>query len=130
MNQEQFNYNNLLKASVENATLGNMFRIGARCIAEIGGRFFLLVEVEIGPEGSEMEQVVIFRISAALAAALLSAGVRRCQIVNTIPTPMPGTEVNLICGFVEGGNIFLVFDVENSTDELVLVRVPLCTIVG
>jgi hypothetical protein len=130
MNQEEKYNQSVLNAAVGNASLGNMFRIGARCIAEIGGRFFLLVNVEIGPEGSEIEQVIIFRISAALAATLLRAGVRRCQIVNMIPSPTPGRQVTLVCGFVEAGNIFLVFDIENSTDELVLVRVPQCIIAG
>lgn len=100
--------------------------IGANCIAEINGNFFLLVEIEIG----DFEDVFVFRISAALAAQLLRSGVELCEIVTTIPTPSPGTEVNLICVFVVGENAFLVFNVENTTDELVLVRVPLCTVIG
>ncbi|MGE5629704.1 MAG: hypothetical protein ACM3TR_01255 [Caulobacteraceae bacterium] len=52
-----------------------------------------------------------------------------CQIVTTIPTPTPGTEVNLLCVFVVGNFAFLVFDVENRADRLVLVRVPLCTVI-
>lgn len=105
--------------------------IGGTCVAQIDGRFFLLIEIEIEIEviGNEREEVIIFEITAAQAAALIAAGVMRCQIVNTIPTPSPGQEVNLICTFVVGENAFLVFNVENATDRLVLVRVPLCTIV-
>lgn len=103
--------------------------IGGTCVAQIDGRFFLLVEIEIEVIGNEREEVIIFEITAGQAAALIAAGVMRCQIVNTIPTPSPGQEVNLICVFVVGQNAFLVFNVENATDRLVLVRVPLCTIV-
>jgi hypothetical protein len=98
--------------------------IGATCVAQIDGRFFLLIEIEI--EGTEIERLIIMEISAAQAAALIAAGVMRCQIINTIPT---GREVELICAFVVGTNVFLVFSVENMTDHLVLVRVPLCTII-
>ncbi|CAK7083511.1 hypothetical protein [Tissierella sp.] len=100
--------------------------IGATCVAQIDGRFFLLIEIEIDVMGNEREEVIIFEITAAQAAALIASGVMRCQIVNTIPT---GREVNLICAFVVGQNAFLVFNVENATDRLVLVRVPLCTII-
>lgn len=107
------------------ATISEISSIGASCVAEINGRFFLLLEIEIG----NFEQVFVIRISAAQAAALLRAGVELCRIINTIPTPTPGSEVNLICVFVVGDNAFLVFNVENTTDELVLVRVPLCTVI-
>ena len=88
-----------------------------------------MVEIETVVMGLEVERVVIFRISAAEAAILLRLGVDRCQIVTTIPTGTAGTEVNLICVFVVGNFAFLVFDVENRTDRLVLVRVPLCTVI-
>lgn len=113
----------------DTATLGQSVRIGAVCIAEIDNQFFLLVEIETEVMGMEVERVVIFRISAAEAAVLLRLGVERCQIVTTIPEETAGTEVNLICVFVVGNFAFLVFDVENRKDRLVLVRVPLCTII-
>jgi hypothetical protein len=100
--------------------------IGATCVARIDNRFFLLIEIEIDVPGTEIEEVIIMEITAAQAAALIAAGVMRCQIVDRIPT---GTEVELICAFVVGTNVFLVFNVENMTDRLVLVRVPLCTII-
>jgi hypothetical protein len=103
--------------------------LGATCVAQIDGRFFLLIEIEIVVGGIEREEVIIFEITAAQAAALIAAGVMRCQIVDEIPTPIPGRDVELICAFVVGNNVFLVFDVENATDNLVLVRVPLCTII-
>ncbi len=98
--------------------------IGATCVAQIDGRFFLLVEVEIGVMGNEREEVIVIEITAAQAAALIAAGVMRCQIITTIPP-----RGNLICAFVVGQNTFLVFNVENATDRLVLVRVPLCRII-
>lgn len=125
------NFKHELNEIVEQATNGDVTItqascLGASCIAEINGNFFLLIEIEIG----EFERVLIFRITAAQAARLLNAGVELCRIVNTIPTPAPGREVNLICVFVVGEEAFLVFNVEeNNTDRLVLVRVPLCTVI-
>ena len=101
-------------------------RIGATCVAQIDGRFFLLIEIEVNIPGIGIEEVIIIEITAAQATALIAEGVMRCQIVTTIPT---GREVELICAFVVGTNVFLVFSVENMTDHLVLVRVPLCTII-
>lgn len=118
-------YKQLVKSQMQNEPI----EIGATCVAQIEGRFFLLIEIEIDVIGSEREEVIIFEITAAQAAALVASGVMRCQIVNTIPTPGPGQEVNLICAFVVGENVFLVFNVENATDRLVLVRVPLCPII-
>ncbi len=103
-------------------------RLGARCVAEIDGKFFLLLEIKIGPPGSRTEKVFIIKISAAQAGALLKAGVRCCQIANKIPMPAPGRDVDLVCAFEEDKNIFLVFSVENAVDRFVLVRVPLCKI--
>lgn len=108
-------------------------RIGATCVAELAPNVFvLLVEVEVNVLGDQIEEVLVIRITPAQAAALIRS-VGRCTIVgpDEIPTSTPGREVNLICAFVFGRNVFLVFDVEtNTTDELVLVRVPLCPIVG
>jgi len=117
------------KLEVINQVLNDPITIGATCIAQIDGRFFLLIEIEIEVVGNEIEELIIFEITAAQAAALIAAGVMRCQIIDEIPTPTPGVEVDLICAFVVGQNVFLVFDVENATDRLVLVRVPLCTII-
>ncbi|MBE6068528.1 MAG: spore coat protein [Clostridium lundense] len=107
--------------------------IGATCVAELAPNVFvLLVEVEVEVPGEDIEEVLIIRLTSAQAAALIPE-VGRCRIVgpDQIPTPGPGRDVDLICAFVFRGNVFLVFDVEtNTTDELVLVRVPLCPIVG
>ena len=107
--------------------------IGAACVAELAPNVFvLLVEVEVEVPGEDIEEVLIIRLTPAQAAALIPQ-VGRCRIVgpDEIPTSIPGRDVDLICAFVFRGNVFLVFDVEtNTTDELVLVRVPLCPIVG
>lgn len=99
--------------------------IGAVCIAQIGNRFFLLVEFET----STMEQVVIFRITSAQASSLLNRGIPLCEIVEEIPQPTPTTDVEFVCVFIVGNQAFLVFDVETEdTDELVLVRADICPI--
>ncbi|MEW9079602.1 MULTISPECIES: spore coat protein [Clostridia] len=107
--------------------------IGATCVAQLApADFVLLVEIEVEVPGEAIEEVLIIRITPAQAAALILQ-IGLCSIVgpDEIPTPEPGTEVNLICSFVFGNEVFLVFDVETSTtDDLVLVRVPLCPIVG
>lgn len=106
--------------------------LGATCVAELAPNVFvLLVEVEVNVLGEEIEHVLVIRITPIQAAALIQS-VGRCQIVgpNEIPTSAPGRDVNLICAFVFGENAFLVFDVEtDATDDLVLVRTPLCPIV-
>jgi hypothetical protein len=123
-----------MESTSNNITTQNTsVRIGATCVAELAPNVFvLLVEVEVNVLGDEIEEVLIIRITPAQAAALIRS-VGRCTIVgpDEIPTSAPGREVNLICAFVFGGNVFLVFDVEtNTTDDLVLVRVPLCSIAG
>lgn len=115
----------LAKTQIQNEPI----EIGATCVAQIEGRFFLLIEIEIDVVGNERQEVIIFEITGAQAAALIAGGVPRCQIVNTIPTPSPGMEVSLICVFVVGQNAYLVFNVENATDRLILVRVPLCSVI-
>lgn len=109
----------------------NPITIGAACVAELApNSFVLLVEIEVQVPGQDIEEVLIIRLTPVQAAALIPQ-VGRCRIVDQFPTPTPGREVNLICGFAFGQDIFLVFDVEtNTTDELVLVRVPSCPIVG
>lgn len=108
----------------------NPVRIGAQCVARIDDTFLLLVEIEVQVPGEDIEQVLIIRLTPAQAAALIPV-VGLCRIVSTIPTPAPGRDVDFICAFVLDGNVFLVFDIETSTtDELVLVRAPLCPIVG
>lgn len=111
------------------STTEQAVKLGTTCIAEIGNQFFQLIEFETVIMGMEVERVVIFKISATEAAILLRSGTERCQIVTAIPTAAAGTEVNLICVFVVDGFAFLVFDVENKKDRLVLVRVPLCTVI-
>ena len=100
--------------------------IGTTYVARIDDSLFLLIEIEINVPGREIEEVIITEITSAQAVVLITEGVMRCQIVDIIPT---GRGANLICTFVVGTNVFLVFNIENMTDRLVLVRVPLCTII-
>ncbi|MBU5678034.1 spore coat protein [Alkaliphilus sp. MSJ-5] len=107
----------------------DLISIGATCVAQIEGRFFWLIEVEMDVMGKLREEVIIREITATQATVLIATGVMRCQIVDTLPTSIPGIEEEPICAFVVGQNVFLVFSVENATDRLVLVRVPLCRII-
>ncbi|MBC2582358.1 spore coat protein [Clostridium sp. DJ247] len=96
-------------------------RIISECVAEINGRFFLLIKIEIG----NIEQVVVIRISRALAILLIRSGIRECNPQINIPP-----QGDLICTFVVGNEAFLVFNVETTTtDRLVIVRSPLCQII-
>lgn len=110
--------------------LSSVIRTGAVCILEFNNQFFLLVELEFEVGGEEIEQVIVIRISAAQAQRLLTAGIMRCDISSTFPLPSPGVEVNFLCVLVIDGAAFLVFDVENTTDRLVLVRADHCPIIG
>lgn len=120
-------------ASRNQTVLSDPVTIGATCVAEIAtGVFVLLVEVEVAVRPEEIEQVLVIRLTPAQAAQLIPS-VGRCEIVgpDEIPTSAAGRSVNLICAFEFDNNVFLVFDVETrTTDEFVLVRVPLCPIVG
>lgn len=106
-----------------------MVRIGAACVVQIGARFFLLVELEIGMGANEMEQVLVIEISAALFNALRNAGVMVCEIRNTVPTPPAGSTLELQCTFIVGNEAFIIFEIENMQERLVIVRSPLCTII-
>lgn len=119
-------YLNEVESANTSGNIESLIRLGARCLLNIDDKFFLLLEIEIG----EQEQVIVISITSDVAAALMSAGIEPCQVVTEIPTATPGTEVNLICVFVVDGFAFLVFDVENNFDVLVIVRVPLCAVIG
>ena len=106
---------------------GTVIRIGATCIAEINGMFFLIVEIMIGTQN---ERILVIRISEALAAALERAGIVICQVTSIIPTSTAGREVELECSFLVDNDVILVFIVRNTTDDIVLVRVPLCTVLS
>jgi len=102
--------------------------IGATCMAEIDGQFFLLVEIKI-PDAC-IEQIVVFRLTSAEAKALQEAGFKTCEIVCDLPKPCPGQGIEFKCVIVIDNQALLVFEIENNTEELVLVRSALCPIIG
>jgi|GEM_PF-2549291 len=114
----------LMQNSVPERCENNVDCLGNICIAQINSTFFLLIEIE-----NKQDDVVIVNISAELAAALLAAGVDRCPIVTAIPTATAGAMVEPICAFVAEGFVFVILKIEKNTgrDQLVLLRVPLCT---
>lgn len=97
--------------------------IGANSIARIGNRFFLIVEVEAKVPGVEVDPVFAVRLTREQARRLLNAGVMRTTIQNTRPQPRPGLDVEFKGVLFANGRFFSVFDVENSTDTSVLVRI-------
>jgi len=97
--------------------------IGANSIARIGNRFFLIVEVEAKVPGVEVDPVFAVRLTREQARRLLNAGVMRTTIQNTRPRPRPGLDVEFKGVLFANGRFFSVFDVENSTDTSVLVRI-------
>ncbi|MFP5115328.1 hypothetical protein ACSU64_23540 [Bacillaceae bacterium C204] len=102
----------------------DVISIGANCIVEIRNRFFLLVEIEVEAGNVAFEEFVFIRISRQEARALLDAGVQRCEVVTRVPRS-DDVEVEFICILIVDGEAFAVFDVENDTDEAVLVEIPL-----
>ncbi|MFC8689472.1 hypothetical protein [Brevibacillus porteri] len=97
--------------------------IGANSIARIGNRFFLIVEVEAKEPGVEIDPVFAVRTTPQQARALIRAGVMRTIIQNTRPRARPGLSVEFKGVLFANGRFFSVFDVENSTDTSVLVRI-------
>ncbi|MFP3392083.1 hypothetical protein [Brevibacillus sp. SIMBA_040] len=97
--------------------------IGANSIARIGNRFFLIVEVEAKVPGVEVDPVFAVRLTREQARRLLNAGVMRTTIQNTRPRPRPGLDIEFKGVLFANGRFFSVFDVENSTDTSVLVRI-------
>ncbi|MED4751824.1 hypothetical protein [Brevibacillus choshinensis] len=97
--------------------------VGANSIARIGNRFFLIVEVEAKVPGVEIDPVFAVRITREQARRLLNAGVMRTIIQNTRPQSRPGFDVEFKGVLFANGRFFSVFDVENSTDISVLVRI-------
>ncbi|GED69410.1 hypothetical protein BRE01_31120 [Brevibacillus reuszeri] len=97
--------------------------IGANSIARIGDRFFLIVEVEAKAPGVEIDPVFAVRTTPQQARSLINAGVMRTIIQNRRPQARPGTKVEFKGVLSANGRFFSVFDVENSTDISVLVRI-------
>ena len=105
-------------------SIEDVISIGANCIVQIRNRFFLLVEIEVEAGNVAFEEFVFIRISRQEARTLLNAGVQRCEITTRVPRS-DDVEVEFICILIVDGEAFAVFDVENDTDEAVLVEIPL-----
>ena len=105
-------------------SMEDVISIGANCIVQIRNRFFLLVEIEVEAGNVEIEEFVFIRISRREATTLLDAGVELCEIRTSFPRSND-VEVEFICVLIVGVDAFAVFDVEDDTDEAVLVRITL-----
>ncbi|CAG7657664.1 hypothetical protein ACFQI7_35020 [Paenibacillus allorhizosphaerae] len=103
--------------------MANPVFIGSNCIARIGNQFFLIAEIEAKVPGVEIDPLFAIRATAEQARRLIRSGVMRCKIQNTIPRATRGKKVELKGVLFANGQIFSVFDVENSTDKAVLVRI-------
>lgn len=119
-------------AEMENAVsnlVGNIgVGIGSLCRVEIQGRFFLLVEIEVGSGANQIEEVIVLEITRVLFNAL-QGSVDLCQVLNDIPTPPAGSTLELRCTFIVGNEAFIVLEIENMMERLVVVRSPLCTVI-
>lgn len=100
--------------------------IGATCIVRINNRFFLLVEIEVEAGDVSFEEFVFIRISRQEARTLMEEGIERCTISRCVPRG-DDVEVEFICVLIVDGKAFAVFDVEDDTDEAVLVPISLRT---
>ncbi len=96
--------------------------IGANCLVQIENRFFLLAEIEAVVPGVEIDPDIFIEINQAQFNALKNAGEPECTIQDTIPVAEPGFNVEFKCVLFVNDQVFLVFDVENATDEAVLAR--------
>ena len=105
-------------------SIEDVISIGANCIVQIRNRFFLLVEIEVEAGNVAFEEFVFIRISRQEAMTLLNAGVKPCEIKTRVPRSND-VEVEFICILIVDGEAFAVFDVENDTDDAVLVEIPL-----
>ncbi|MBS4190375.1 hypothetical protein KHA94_09190 [Bacillus sp. FJAT-49705] len=106
-------------------TTNDVVTIGSNCIIDNDGRFFLLAEIEAKVPGVEIDPIVIIRITADQADKLIEGGLQLCTIQDEPPVAPPGFEVEFKCIFQDNCKAFSIFDVENSTDEAVLVRISL-----
>ncbi|MGE5552489.1 MAG: hypothetical protein ACM3XZ_01020 [Betaproteobacteria bacterium] len=95
--------------------------IGANCVFQAQGAFFLLVEIEIHAPDVAIEPEIVIPLTFSQARALLAAGVPQCEVTTTIPTPGPGVSQELKGSFDIGDQNFIVFDQEDSFDRSVLV---------
>lgn len=104
--------------------------IGANCIFQANNNFYLLVEVEAKAPGVEVDPEFVVRLTVPQANALIASGVQVCQVTDTPPTPAPGLDVEFKGVFVIDNTVaFQVFDVENSTDNSVLVITRLIPVI-
>lgn len=103
--------------------------IGAQCIVEIKGHFFLLVELESKSGQTEFERVLVIEISAAAFQFLCEKGVKPCKVVHKIPM-CHDKEVEIKCTFIVGDKAFIVVEVEgmHGCDKLVIVKSPICCV--
>ncbi|MBB4826210.1 hypothetical protein HNO89_003447 [Sporosarcina luteola] len=106
-------------------TTNDVVTIGANCIIKNGDRFFLLAEIEAEVPGVEIDPVVIIRITEEQAEKLIAGGLHLCPIQNQPPVAPPGFEVEFKCIFQDNCRAFEIFEVENGTDDAVLVRISL-----
>lgn len=105
---------------------GDIIKIGSNCIIELGGdRAFLLTEIEAKVPGVEIDPIVIVRLTRDQARRLAEAGEPVCTVSETIPESSAGVAVEFKCIFIAAPDAFLIFDVENATDEAVLVPIGL-----
>ncbi|MDA2183594.1 spore coat protein [Bacillus cereus] len=103
------------------------FEIGARSLFNFRNeRFFLLVEDEITipDKGVEIDPVNIYEIDQQTFDFIRDEGdTPVIEPVDTLPTIPPGFKLERKCIFTVDNSYFVIYDLEDDTDNNVLLRI-------
>ncbi|PFT52656.1 spore coat protein [Bacillus cereus] len=103
------------------------FEIGARSLFNFRNeRFFLLVEDEITipDKGVEIDPVNIYEIDEQTFDFIRDEGdTPVIEPVDTLPTVPPEFKLERKCIFTVGNSYFVIYDLEDGTDNNVLLRI-------
>src|SRR5689334_2425252 len=103
------------------------FEIGARSLFNFRNqRFFLLVEDEITipDKGVEIDPVNIYEIDEQTFNFIRDEGDTPVIVpVDTLPTVPPGFKLERKCIFTVDNSYFVIYDLEDGTDNNVLLRI-------
>src|SRR4051812_11322458 len=104
-----------------------MFEIGSRCLFNFRKeRFFLFVEdeVTVPDKGVEIDPVNIYEIDKQTFRFIRNEGdTNVCVPVDTLPPVPPGFELERKCIFTVDNEYFVIFDLEDGTDDNVILRI-------
>ncbi|MGA5676167.1 spore coat protein [Bacillus bombysepticus] len=103
------------------------FEIGARSLFNFRNeRFFLLVEdeIKVPDKGVEIDPVNIYEIDQQTFDFIRDEGdTPVIEPVDTLPTLQPGFKLERKCIFTVDNSYFVIYDLEDGTDNNVLLRI-------